>query len=545
MASPHLHRLLTDLRRLAGNDGASSACVPYTVPSVWCQPHTSNGRTTVPSPAAFFADGIHDILATPPRPRPQGLDDAVVYSLLIRHATAFDHDTTDEHEAENRSLPLLTHDGWRCTGSFVKSILLLPYLSWLGVNTLYVLPVFQPSTLHAKGSLGSVFAVRDFASLDSSLAEPLCSLTVEEQFQAFIEACHHRGFTVICEFPLRTTARDAVWCTEHPAWYYWMRESAEALHPPAFSDEERSSIHEQVRKKDWSRLPEPDADYRSRFVPAPPVVMREQNGDIVGTTTDGTRYRIPGAFADYPPDDAQPLWEDVTYLRLHDHPHFAYPAYNTVRMYDERLRNGECERTDLWEALSEVIPSFIRRFDIDGAVLDMSHALPERLRAMIIARARTVKPPFLFIEENFTRNEESKDLGFDAVLGDVWWHASSLPSLRSCIDHHAALTDAIPTFLTLDTHNTPRCATRLSSADLRAAYATILAARAGIPMILAGSEFGETVPVNTGLLFTKEEIGAYPPSRLALFSAVRMKWEHADVSLLRELRRMISARAGA
>ncbi|MFM7775136.1 MAG: alpha-amylase, partial [Candidatus Kapaibacterium sp.] len=440
---------------------------------------------------------------------------------------------------------LVSRGGWRCTGSFVKSILLLPYLSWLGVNTLYVLPVFEPSTMHAKGSLGSVFAVRDLGAVDVSLAEPLVGMSADEQFRAFIEACHHLGFRVLCEFPLRTTSRDAVWCTEHPAWYYWTKESSTELHPPAFSHEALSRIRRKVDIADWHDLPEPDEDYRTRFVAPPVTVVRDAEGMPLGTSADGSRCRIPGVFADYPPDDSQPLWDDVTYLNLFDHPHFAYPAYNTVRMFDERLRRKECERADLWEALGDVIPSFIRRFDVDGAVLDMSHALPERLRTLIIAKARKEKESFLFIEENFTRDEESSRSGFDAVLGDVWWHASSIGSLSACLARHASLDGAVPTFVALDTHNTPRCATRLPWTDISAAYAMIMASTAGIPMILAGSEFGETVPMNTGLLFGDDDLRAYPASRLALFSAVRMRWEDADVTLLGDLRRMIAARIGA
>ena len=60
------------------------------------------------------------------------------------------------------------------------------------------------------------------------------------------------------------------------------------------------------------------------------------DGRWVGVLDDGTRVRIPGAFADWPPDDNQPPWTDVTYLRMYDHPDFNYMAYNTIRMYDER-----------------------------------------------------------------------------------------------------------------------------------------------------------------------------------------------------------------
>jgi hypothetical protein len=45
-----------------------------------------------------------------------------------------------------------------------------------------------------------------------------------------------------------------------------------------------------------------------------------------------------------------------------------------------------------------------------------------------------------------------------------------------------------------------------------------------IPFIHAGFELGETVPVNTGLGFSPEELALYGAERLALFSACALDW---------------------
>lgn len=55
-------------------------------------------------------------------------------------------------------------------------------------------------------------------------------------------------------------------------------------------------------------------------------------------------------------------------------------------------------------------------------------------------------------------------------------------------------------------------------------------------MITCGSEFGECVPINTGLDFRPEEMAAYPPERLPLFSGCTLSWDVPDVRLLSYVR---------
>jgi len=116
---------------------------------------------------------------------------------------------------------------------------------------------------------------------------------------------------------------------------------------------------------------------------------------------DGTRVRIPGAFADWPPDDNQPPWTDVTYLRMYDHPDFNYIAYNTIRMYDVRLARPENAVASLWDSIAGVIPHYQREFGIDGVMIDMGHALPMPLKQRIVSTSREINPDFAFWDENF------------------------------------------------------------------------------------------------------------------------------------------------
>ena len=48
-------------------------------------------------------------------------------------------------------------------------------------------------------------------------------LGAEAEFAGFVEAAHHLGLRVVLEFVFRTAAKDAVWASEHPEWFYWIR----------------------------------------------------------------------------------------------------------------------------------------------------------------------------------------------------------------------------------------------------------------------------------------------------------------------------------
>ena len=91
---------------------------------------------------------------------------------------------------------------------------------------------------------------------------------------------------------------------------------------------------------------------------------------------DGTPCRIASAFSDWPPDDRQPAWSDVTYLKMHTHEAFNYIAYNTIRMYDSALERSSHLQHQPLERDCRYHPELSGEYQIDGAMIDMGHALP-------------------------------------------------------------------------------------------------------------------------------------------------------------------------
>lgn len=539
-----LHARLSDRARTAPRSGAT-----YLVPGPWLG---AGPACQAVDPWQLYLERVGEILSVPfPPPRAgrgRGWSRrAVVYNLLVRAATAFDHDGDGEVSAEP------TDEGWRETGTFLKSIALLPLLRGLGFNTLHVLPVTAVGRHGRKGNLGSIYAVQNPYRLDPMLAEPAVGLGPEVEFAAFVEAAHRLGMRVVVEFALRTASLDADWVKDHPEWFYWIRADVpdrspgdtrpDAYGAPLFSSEELERIRRKVEQGDLEGLPAPPAAYRSMFVPPPPRGSVRKEGEAwIGTLPDGTQARIPGAFADWPPDDPQPPWTDVTYLRIYDHPDFNYIAYNTVRMYDRRLARPENAVWSLWEQIAGVLPFYAERFGIDGAMVDMGHAFPADLKRRIVEDARQVDPDFAFWGEAFTYDGQLAEEGYDAVVGNYWWLVWRPSRLIEDLLRPLAVQGLpLPFLAAPETHNTPRAAAREGGLQAARMAWTLGCFLPGIPFCHSGFELGETLPVNTGLDFAPEDLARYPADILPLFSTAAYRWEN-PVNLLAWIRQVLSIR---
>ena len=254
----------------------------------------------------------------------------------------------------------------------------------------------------------------------------------------------------------------------------------------------------------------------------------KEDGRYIGVLPDHRRVRIPGAFADWPPDDNQPPWGDVTYLRLYNHPEFNYIAYNTIRMYDSRFARPENINRPLWDKIVGIIPYYQREFHIDGVMIDMGHALPMDLKSEIVKSARTVDPDFAFWDENFSVTRKSREEGYNAVFGFCWVDQHHPSRMKAMCRRLATEGFPIPFFATPENHNTPRAASRPGELVYARWSVVINAFLPAIPFIHSGFELAERYPINTGLDFTSEQLKHLPPEKLPLFSEYGYNWLNPD-----------------
>ena len=535
------------------------------IPAVWNDINAQQNKIVQVNLVDFFLSQFKKIEQTKVVEQ-KNANNLTIYNLFVRLGTAFDH---------NQDGKLVNEIGkFKETGTFLKTIALLPYLKELGVNVLYLLPIAEIGQDGKKGDLGSPYSTKDPYGLDKNLNEPLLDMDIDKQFLALVEAAHHIGIKVVSEFIFRTASKDSSIALKHPEWFYWikneiqdrennaiqknilsakntsekdiakkneiLKEMSKYYGNPIFAEEELVEIKKKIESGDFKELPEPNIQYQSMFTD-PPQKVDLVNGKLVGTLANGEKVRIPGAFADWPPDDIQPAWSDVTYLKLYDNPNFNYIAYNTVRMYDEELIQPKYEAIDLWKYIENVIPYYQTEFGIDGVMIDMGHALPQKLLGRIIAKARSNNPDFMFLEENFVPNDNSVKQGFNIVLGYLPFDQHSCEKMQNYIKTLEDCVFSIPSFGTAETHDTPRTAFRPGGIKFsQIVYIT----NKLLPMptfIHSGFELGEVVPMNTGLGFESIDTKNYTDDKLTLFSTASLNWNSAStlLSLISEANKIL------
>ena len=508
--------------------------IDYFLPSLWMGERGNPRYVRVEKPFEFYRDAVRQArrARAPRRKRPTGGEwtkEAVIYNLFVRTTTAIDHDRNGKLD-----LPM-NRNGFRETGTFLKSIALLPYIKGLGANTIHLLPITAIGHDGNKGTLGSPYAIRNPYEIDESLCEPLLGLDAKTEFRGFVEAAHKFGLRVVVEFVFRTAAKDTDWVKEHPDWFYWIREEISSRGPseldesrygsPIFTREELDKIHHDVREHRFDALLPPHPVYRQFFTDPPlPGMVERRDGRYVAVLEDGKRAKIPGAFADWPPDDNQPPWNDVTYLRLYTHHDFNYIGYNTIRMYDSRLEKPEHVNRPLWDKIVGIIPYYQKEFHIDGVMIDMGHALPIDLKKEIVRTARGINPDFAFWDENFSITRKSKEEGYNAVFGFLWIDQHHPDRMRSFCRRCATEEFPISYFSTPENHNTPRAASRRGTVTYAMWSWVVNCFLPAVPFIHSGFELAERYPINTGLDFTHEQLKDLPSEKLPLFSEYGYDW---------------------
>ena len=115
--------------------------------------------------------------------------EAKILAILPRLFTAKDYNGNDFIEEGEH------------VGTFLKGIERLDEIKAAGFNTLHILPIHTPGKVNAMGTAGSVYAPREFDSIDPVLIEPDDPRSDKEQFKAFIDACHERGIRVMIDLP--------------------------------------------------------------------------------------------------------------------------------------------------------------------------------------------------------------------------------------------------------------------------------------------------------------------------------------------------------
>ena len=98
-------------------------------------------------------------------------------------------------------------------GTFAGVQAQLPRLKDLGVDVLWLMPMYEIGTEGRKGTLGSYYAISDYCKVNPEFG-------TMEDFEALLDAAHEQGFKVILDWVANQTAPDHIWMEGRPADFY-------------------------------------------------------------------------------------------------------------------------------------------------------------------------------------------------------------------------------------------------------------------------------------------------------------------------------------
>ncbi len=113
-------------------------------------------------------------------------------------------------------------------GTFAGVEAQLPRLKELGVDVLWLMPMYEIGTEGRKGTLGSYYAISDYCKVNPEFG-------TMEDFDHLLAAAHEAGFKVILDWVANQTAPDHIWMRERSADFY-----------------ERDSLGNAIYEYDWT-----------------------------------------------------------------------------------------------------------------------------------------------------------------------------------------------------------------------------------------------------------------------------------------------------
>jgi len=471
---------------------------------------------------------------------PINLNKSVVYSMLPRMFTAWNHD----------------YDGKLVPGTFLKAICLLPYLKKLDVDIIYLLPIFEYSDKHKKSEIGSPYAIKNIYKLDYNLHDELLGNYSEEliniEFKAFVEACHILGIKVMVDFVFRSCARDNDIMITHPDWFYWIYKrfdnyfSAPTIsgtsEPFLVNDSSVKELYKQNETKEYIHKftydPKTLDPFKWEYIVGRHYDTGENIIDLIEEAYDITT--VPG-FSDVI-NDSQPPWSDVTFYRFYFDVNqtildniggTVYPPFMLQDAIKSSLYPGKVPNVELWDYVSNVIPYYQTNFGIDGARIDMGHALPSDINLSIVRKAKDINPNFIFWSEEFhaEKSGQAKSEGFHFISGLLW---SIYPKLHEQTFNNELLEtlmiSELPVAAAVETADTPR-ASLVHGNNEKLEMLVLLNSFIpnSVSFINNGFDMCERQPMNLGLGNTNE--GKYVLNhddpmfgKLAFFDNYKLHW---------------------
>ena len=114
-------------------------------------------------------------------------------------------------------------------GTFSAARERLPFLRSVGIDAIWLMPIYPIGIEGRKGKLGSYYSIRDYTGVNEEFGSA-------KELREFIGAAHALGIKIILDWVANHTARDARWISERAADWYERDEAGVAKVPWDWTD---------------------------------------------------------------------------------------------------------------------------------------------------------------------------------------------------------------------------------------------------------------------------------------------------------------------
>ena len=137
----------------------------------------------------------------------------IIFAICAALALLSCTQATKQQPLENSVVYEMNVRQYTPEGSFAAAQQELPRLAEMGVDIVWLMPIYPIGVEGRKGTLGSYYAVKDYCAVNPEFG------TLED-FDNFLAEAHRLGLRVVLDWVANHTSPDAVWVTgQDPQWY--------------------------------------------------------------------------------------------------------------------------------------------------------------------------------------------------------------------------------------------------------------------------------------------------------------------------------------
>lgn len=152
---------------------------------------------------------------------------SLVVAIAVQVSAVLTVDNTSPLSDNHRVIYEMNVYDFTTQGTFAAATQRLPQLRQLGIDIIWLMPIYPRGVQDKIGSLGSPYAVKDFKAVNPAHGS-LANL------QTFVNTAHSLGMKVWLDWVPNHTATDHPWTSSHPDYYY--RVNGVIQHPFNYGD---------------------------------------------------------------------------------------------------------------------------------------------------------------------------------------------------------------------------------------------------------------------------------------------------------------------